>query len=171
MRLKLMRVGVLTGLLLCLAAAGYGQSLGDVARAQRQKRQNQNPQTAPKVITNEDLPEHSDEEDDEPTADAHHNDPPSRPLGSKSAEQWKANIAAQKNTVASLQSQIDRLNASIHFAPGNCVYHCVEHNENQLKKEDEVQRLQAQLEEAKSKLADMQEAARQEGFGNAVYEP
>jgi len=170
MRLTLIRVAVLTGLLLCQAAAGYGQSLGDVARQERQKRQNQNPQTAPKVITNEDLPEHGDEED-EPPANAHPNDSPSHPLGSKSAEQWKANIAAQRNLVASLQSQIDKLNSSIHFAPGNCVYHCVEHNENQLKKEDEVQRLQAQLEEAKSKLADMQEAARQEGFGNAVYEP
>jgi len=171
MRLKLIRVAVLAGLLLCLAAAGYGQSLGDVARQERQKRQNQNPQTAPKVITNEDLPEHSDDEDDEPTTDAHRNDSPGHPLGSKSAEQWKANIAAQRNMVASLQSQIDKLNSSIHFAPGTCVYHCVEHNENQLKKQDEVQRLQAQLEQAKSKLADMQEAARQEGFGNAVYEP
>lgn len=162
---------LLASLLACLAAAGYGQSLGDVAREQRQKRQNQNPQTAPKVITNDDLSSHTDEEEAAPAADAHHQEAPTRPLGSKSAAAWKAEIEEQRNAVASLQSQIEKLNSSIHFAPGNCVRNCVEHNENQLKKQDEVQRLQGQLDEAKTKLEGMQEAARQEGFGNAVYEP
>lgn len=159
----------LSGLLLCLAAASYGQSLGDVAREQRQKRQNQNPQTAPKVITNEDLPAHAEEDDPGPAAKQ--DDAPSRPLGSKSAEQWQAEIAAQRNKVTSLQNQIDKLNSSIHFAYGNCVYHCEQYNESQLKKQDEVKRLQGQLDQAKTKLDDLQEAARQEGFGNAVYEP
>lgn len=170
MRLNSARIGFLCGLLLALVAVSYGQSLGDVARAQRQKRQKQSPQTAPKVITNEDLPTHSTDEN-EPAADARPDNSPTRPLGSKSAEQWQADIAAQRNTITSLQNEIDRLNASIHFAPGNCVANCVQYNEHQVRKQDEVQKLQAQLDEAKKRLEDMQEAARREGFGNAVYEP
>ena len=169
MRLNFTGTGLLAGLLLCLVAASYGQSLGDVAREERQKRQNQNPQTVPKVITNDDLPEHSADDDESATATP--DDSPSRPLGSKSAEQWKADIATQRNTVTSLQNEIDRLNGTIHFANGTCVYHCVQHNENQVKKQDEVQRLQQQLDLAKTRLEDMQEQARREGFGNAVYEP
>lgn len=170
MRLNVIKIGFLASLFLCVAAISYGQSLGDVARAERLKRQNQNPQTAPKVITNEDLSKHSADED-EPAANAHYDDPPSLPLGSKPAEQWKADIADQRNTVSSLQSQIDTLNRTIHFANGGCVYHCVEHNENQLKKQDEVQRLQGQLDQAKTKLDEMQDQAQREGFGNSVYEP
>lgn len=170
MRLNSARIGVLCGLLLSLVVVSYGQSLGDVARAQRQKRQKQSSQTAPKVITNEDLPTHSAVED-EPPADAHPDNSPTRPLGSKSAEQWQADIAAQRNTITSLQNEIDRLNASIHFAPANCMANCVQYNEHQVKKQDEVQRLHGQLDEAKKQLEGMQEAARREGFGNAVYEP
>lgn len=153
--------------LLCLAAAGFGQSLGDVAREQKQKKQSQ---PAAKVITNEDLPAHADD-GDQPPVNGHNSNPPSRPLGSRSAEQWKAQIEAQKNTVASLQARIDKLNSSIHFAYGNCVYHCAEYNESQLKRQDQVQVLQGQLEEAKKKLDELQESARHEGFGNAVWEP
>lgn len=170
MRLNITRIGFLASLFLCLVAVSYGQSLGDVARAERLKRQNQNPQAAPKVITNESLPKHSPDED-EPSTAAHQDDSLSRPLGSKPAEQWKADIAAQRSTVSSLQSQIDTLNRTIHFANGGCVYHCVEHNENQLKKQDEVQRLQGQLDQAKTKLDAMQDQAQREGFGNSVYEP
>jgi len=170
MNLNAVRNAFLSGLLLGLVALSYGQSLGDVARAQRQKRQKQSPQTAPKVITNEDLPARSTDEH-EPAPDDQHDDAPTRPLGSKSAEQWQAEIAAQRNTVTSLQNEIDRLNASIHFAPGNCVANCVQYNEHQVKKQDEVQRLRAQFDQAKKRLEDMQEAARREGFGNAVYEP
>ena len=37
--------------------ASYGQSLGDVAREQRQKQQAKDPKAAPKVVTNEEIPE------------------------------------------------------------------------------------------------------------------
>jgi multidrug resistance efflux pump len=92
-------------------------------------------------------------------------------LGSKSAAQWKAEIANQRNTVTSLQNQIQKVNASIRFAPGTCVRNCVQYNERQIDKQDQVQRMQEQLEEAKKKLDDLQEGARREGFGNAVWEP
>jgi ubiquinone biosynthesis protein UbiJ len=162
-----MRLCFAFGVLVLLASTSFGQSLGDVARELRQK-QSQSPQKAPEVITNDDLPQHGEDDD---IASANPQNSPSLPFGSKSAEQWKAEIAAQRNVIASLQSHIDKLNNSIHFASAACVYHCVEHNENQLKKQDEVQRLQEQLNQAKARLDQMQEQARHEGFGNAVYEP
>jgi len=160
----------ITGLVISLAALSYSQSLGDVAREQRQKQEAKKTAAAPKVITNEDLPEHSDP-DDTAASSQTSSENPSRPFGSKSAEQWKADIAAQRKSVDDLQHQIDRLNSSIHFAPGTCVRNCVQHNENQIHKQDEVQQMQSQLEQQKQKLDDMQEAARKEGYGNSVYEP
>jgi hypothetical protein len=87
------------------------------------------------------------------------------------AEQWKSRIEAQKNAVASLQNSIDRLNDSIHFAPGNCVSGCVQWNERQKEKQQEVERGQGQLAEQKRRLEDMQESARRQGYGSSVYDP
>jgi predicted RNase H-like nuclease (RuvC/YqgF family) len=159
----------IAGLVLFLATLGFAQSLGDVAREQRQKQQEKKAQTPPKVITNEDLPEHSPDDlaSNQPSTD----NTASRPMGSKSADQWKSEIEAQKKSVENLQSQMDKLNASIHFAPGNCVRNCVQWNEKQVQKQDEVQRMQSDLDQQKKKLEDMQDAARKEGYGNAVYEP
>jgi hypothetical protein len=149
-----------------IAGLGYGQSLGDVAREQRQKQQAKKDQDAPKVITNEDIPEHPLEAE----ASVREEEPASS-VGSKSADEWKSRIAAQRKSVENLQSQIDRVNSSIRFAPGNCVRNCAQYNEQQIKKQDDVQRMQAQLDEQKKTLEDMQEAARKQGFGNSVYEP
>lgn len=153
---------------IALMGLGFALSLGDVAREQRQKQQAKKDQPAPKVITNEEIPENPQDN----TATSSEGDKePSSSMGSKSAEQWKAEIAAQRNSVENLQRQIDQLNSSIHFAPGTCVRGCVQHNERQVEKQDEVQRMQAQLDEQKKRLDNMQEAARKEGFGNSVYEP
>ncbi len=43
--------------LFLFTCASYGQSLGDVAREQRQKQQAKDPKAAPKVVTNEEIPE------------------------------------------------------------------------------------------------------------------
>jgi len=161
----------MTGLAISLGALCYSQSLGDAAREERLKRQAKKAQAAPKVITNEDLPEHPNSDDSAASSQPSSESAPHRPLGSKTAEQWRAEIAAQRKAVDALQSQLDQLNSSIHFAPGNCVRNCVAWNERQIQKQDEVQHRQADLEEQKKKLEDMQEAARKEGYGNAVYEP
>jgi chromosome segregation ATPase len=86
-------------------------------------------------------------------------------------EERKSKIEAQKNSIASLQSQLDHLNSSIHFAGPNCVANCEQYNEQQLKKQDEAERMQKQLDEQKQKLEDMQESARKAGLGSSVYEP
>lgn len=164
---KVMGVAIL---MLSLPLLSSAQSLGDVAREQRQKQQENKSQAPPKVITNEDLPAHT-ESDDASATTQRSGETPSQTLGSKPADQWKSEIEAQRRSVENLQSQLDRLNSSIHFAPGNCVRNCVQWNEHQVQKQDEVQQMQSELEQQKKKLDDMQEAARKEGYGNAVYEP
>jgi hypothetical protein len=155
---------------LFVVAGSYGQSLGDVAREQRQK-QPKDAHATRKVLTNEDMPDRP-EESTSTVTDEHDTAPPSPASnGTHAGEQWKAKIEAQKNSIASLQSQIDKLNSSIHFVEANRYYNGVQHNERQIQKQDEVQRMQKQLDEQKKQLEDMQESARKAGLGSAVYEP
>ena len=157
----------LAALSLGMAGVIYGQSLGDVAREQRQKQQAKQTPAAPKVITNDDIPE---QPDSSPSNSPQVADSAS-PHGTKSAEQWKAEILAQKKSIAALQSQIDRLSSTVHFVEANRYWNGVQHNERQVQKQDQVARMQAQLDGQKKKLEDMQESARRDGYGNAVYDP
>ncbi|MGA8153581.1 MAG: hypothetical protein WB952_21700 [Terriglobales bacterium] len=160
-----------TATLILLAAAAYGQSLGDVAREQRQKQQAKPSQTAPKVITNEDLGEPPDGSPQDSSAEKKQGAPSSKPLGSKTAEQWKAEIEAQKTAIANLQSRIDKTSSSVRFTQTTHTWNAVRHNERQEQKLDDVQQMQSQLAEAQKKLDEMQESVRQEGFGSSVYDP
>jgi hypothetical protein len=162
--------------LFLLVAASYGQSLGDVAREQRQKQQakDKDAPAAHKVVTNEDIPESPEASSDDATS----NDTPGEPsapaassAGKKSADQWKAEIKARKARIAAMQSQVDKLSDSVHFVEANRYYNGVQYNQYQLKKQQEAQRLQKQLDGEKKALGDAQEAARRAGFGSVVYDP
>jgi hypothetical protein len=158
---------------LLMDAGAHGQSLGEVARQNREKQKAKGATSTamPKVITNENLPKSPDTE--------------ARPLQSEektttaaktssaglSAEQWKSHILTQKKVIAILQAQTDRLNDSIHFVVAAEYYNGVEHNQRQVKKQEMVAQMQQQLEEQKKRLEEMQEAARQAGMGNAIYDP
>lgn len=157
--------------LILTVAAGYGQSLGDVARAQRQKEQAKSSQTTPKVITNEDLGEPPDGLPTNAGEAKKQNDPHSKPLGSKTAAQWKAEIEAQKRAIANLQSRIAQVNSSIRFTQTTVTWNAVRHNERQEQKLDQVEQMQDQLAEEQKRLEELQESARREGFGSSVYEP
>ena len=159
------------GALLLMAAAGYGQSLGDVAREQRQKQQAKTSQVASKVITNEDLGEPPDGASQASSPEKKPDDPHAKPLGSKTAEQWKAEIEAQKSTIANLQNRIDKVNSSVRFTQTTHSWNAVRHNERQEQKLDDVQQMQDRLAEAQKKLEQLQESVRQEGFGSSVYDP
>lgn len=155
-----------------IAIGGFGQSLGDVARAQRQKQQSKDAKPARKVVTDEDMPQHeASVPETEGPSQARDSQPVISNGGGRSAEEWKAAIQAQKNAIAGAQSQLDRLKDSVQFAPGNCVSGCVEWNERQVKKQEQAKRMESQIAEQKKKLDDMQEAARRSGFGSAVYDP
>ena len=70
-----------------------------------------------------------------------------------------------------MQRNIDKVNGSIQFAPGNCVAGCVQWNERQKQKQQEVERARAQQETQKKRLESMQESARKQGYGSSVYNP
>jgi len=161
------KIAILLTCVCILAAAGYGQSLGDVARQQRQKQLAKDPNSSPRVITNDDIPSNS--ELPSSSDKSRHEDLSLHPK--KTAEQWKAEIQAQKSAIAALQRQIDQVNASIHFATIPLSNGAARHNEQQVQKQENVKRLQAKLEELQQKLEDTQEAARKDGYGSSVYEP
>jgi hypothetical protein len=158
-------------LLLLLTCASYGQSLGDVAREQRQKQQAKDPKAAAKVVTNDEIPESSSSSSDDTDGAPESSTPAASSTGKKTAEQWKAEITVRKARIAALQSHVDKLNDSVHFVEANRYYNGVQYNQYQLKKQQEAQRLQKQLETEKKALEDAQESARKAGFGSAVYDP
>jgi hypothetical protein len=171
MRRALLIVPILS-LSLALVGAIYGQSLGDVARQTRQK-ERARAKAAKKVITNEDIPESPI-----PTPSQHEaggkTDPATASADSpapRSALEWRSMILAQKDHIETMQAKSNKLNASIHFVAANAYVNGAEYNQYQVKKQQEVKNLQKQLEEEWKKLSDMQEAARKEGMGGAVYDP
>jgi hypothetical protein len=175
-RLLLQPVTVIV-LLATMSYSQDSQSLGDVARqARQQKTQGHEGKDAParKVVTNDEIPEQAASTadgsgaDQSPELPSHHT---SSEPGKLSAERWKALIQAQKNVVSSLQKQIDKTNSSIHFVEANLYVNGPQYNKRQAQKQREVERAQAQLEEQKKRLEDMQDSARKQGYGSSVYDP
>jgi hypothetical protein len=166
------KIVTVVGVILFVVAASHAQSLGDVAREQRLK-QAKDAHAEHKVVTNEDLPEREESSSSTSVSTDEHDPAPAPPASNDThaAEQWKAKIEAQRSSITSLQSQIDKLSSSIHFAGPNCVANCAQYNERQIAKQEQVERMQKQLDEQKHKLEDMQESARKAGLGSAVYEP
>jgi hypothetical protein len=164
------------------------QSLGDAARQARLKKQQQEaaandpqakaaadsevvPTKAARVITNDEIPSHIG-----PTRTASNSQrsvtyvpPPSDSAGA--ADAMKQQFLAAKSRIASMEAEISRASESIRFASGNCVANCVQHNERQLQKQQQVETMKAQLEEQKRQLEQQQEAARRQGYGSSVYDP
>ena len=154
---------------LIAAAAQDAPSLGDLARRQKQQKQ-QSPEKPAKVITNADLPEHSappppraGHEEQGATTDAHE--------ANQNGDRWRSQILDQKRRIETLQHETDELNESIRFAPPNCASGCIGWNERQREKQQRVEAMQSQLQEERKRLDDMQDAARKQGFGSAIYDP
>jgi predicted RNase H-like nuclease (RuvC/YqgF family) len=177
-RLVLVLAAAVT-LLVTASNAQDTQSLGDVARQQRLQREkskmaqdkDKNKDAKSKVITNEEIPEHAgsapETAGDSGTATAAPADGTKPPA----EVDVKSQIQAQKGEIQSLQKQIDEISESIKFAPANCVSGCEQWNERQKGKQQQVERMQAQLDELKKHLEEMQESARKQGLGSSVYEP
>ncbi len=171
---------------LLVTSATYGQSLGDVARENRDKKQTEGVAgTVPKVITNKDLPKDPDgnlqSPDTRPGASASASSEPAdlgatdrqsadRLAEQRAADQWKRQILGQKNRMANLQARIDQLQASIQSAGGSVQYESPV-NRYQARQMQRVAQLQQQLDEQQKKLDQMQEAARHAGMHSAVYDP
>jgi len=164
-----------------LTACAYGQSLGDVARANREKKQAEDaPAAQPKVIRNADLPKDPDAKPEaaevHPEADAKasskaadHRAAHQQLAEERAAEQWKSRILAQKYKTASLQAQIDQINASLR--PMGSVQSEGPYNRYQARQLNRAAQIQRQLDEQNRRLEEMQEAARRAGMHTAVYDP
>jgi len=174
---------VVSAVLCFLSFPVYGQdapSLGDTARSTRQQEQEKGqpgkgPASSKAVKVTDDEASQPTQEPASSSASSDQSRPASKakPASANqklSAAEWKEQIQTQKNGISALQTAIDKLNASIHFLAASC-NGCKEWNERQLQKKQEVERARSQLEEQKKRLADMQEAARQQGYGSSVYDP
>ena len=174
---------ILAGLLLTGWMA-YGQSLGEVARENREKKASA-PSPPSKVITNADLPKEPEEdagrsaaqgETKTKSADAASSQKAAeqRAAELRAAERWKKLILAQENRIANLQSQIDNLRASIHFVDPNSSYDYYQglaYNRYEARQLARLKEKEQKLDQQKQELEDMQEAARHAGMHTPVYDP
>jgi hypothetical protein len=151
--------------------AGAQESLGDVARQQRQSKR---PSSA-KVITNDDIPmvpapapqaEAKGEKSDKAEAAA----PPSAEDKAKLAASFKAKAEQQKKNIAQLERELDvaqreyRLKVAVYYADaGNNLRDPKKWAEEDRKQRAELDDKQKALADAKQKLADIQEQTRKAG--------
>jgi hypothetical protein len=170
---------------LLISSAAHGQSLGDIARENRE-RQNANDASSaakPKVITNADLPK--DPEANSGPSEARSGASASasnqaaqdrsadrrfaqqRLAEQRAGEQWKRRILAQKNKIAILQARIDQFHAWIRSASGSAQSEGP-YNRYQAR---QLAQIQQQLDYQKRKFDQMQDAARHAGMHTAVYDP
>lgn len=125
------------------------------------------------VITNEEIPSHigSTLTSAKGSHPAGTSDEQPSSGDQSAAEQWKSQIQAQKDGISQLQSEIASLSDSIQYAGANCVSNCVQWNEDQKRKQDQVDSMKTELEQQQKQLEDLQESARKKGFGSSVYDP
>ena len=163
---------------LLMVVAAYGQSVADLARANREKQDAANASAKPPAqFTNDNLPKDPLGDDVPAPAPAraaasnkvHTGSHPQQPVDERAAAQWKSRILAQKDKVTSLQARIDQLNATIH--PAGSAQFEGPSSRNQARQQQRVAEVQLQLDEQKKKLAEMQEEARRAGMHTAVYDP
>jgi hypothetical protein len=127
---------------------------------------------APKtVITNDEIPQHIGPTRTLSNSQTPGEIPQQNPGSGPPAEYWKIQIQTQKDNITSLQSQIASLSDSIQYAGGNCVSNCVQWNEHQQQKQQQLEAMKSQLEEQQKRLEDLQDMARKQGFGSSVYDP
>jgi hypothetical protein len=186
--LRILAIALLT------SPVAYGQSLGDVARENREQKAEDQSAASPKVITNKDLPKDPDANQQapqsQPAADAAASNQAAehrladrrladrreayraqqRMAERRAAEQWKRQILAQKEKVAALQARVDEINASIRASYGTVQYD-QPYNLSQARQMRRVAQVQQQLDQQKMRLDQMQEAARRAGMHSAVYDP
>ena len=157
-----------------VAASMQAQSLGDIARQQHKAKTQQATPTSNKVLTNDDLTSPSSVNDGKAAIPkpAHSSEPVEQKAKIISAEEFTNKISKQKQRIALLQDAIDKLQGSIQYVQNNrnIYVNAPEYNQAQKHRQAEVDELRGRLEGAKNDLSDLQEQARQAGYGSAVYQ-
>lgn len=171
----------ITTLLFLASVTVYGQSLGDVARENREKKTEVAPTVPPKVITDSDLakeapgPEKAGASSKAQTAASGKtgtgNTVVTSPPEPRAAEQWRKQILAQKRTVTTLEKRLARLQASLSSVDANAIARGEILSRSQALEQERMAQVQEQLEEQRAKLLEMQEEARRAGMHTQVYDP
>jgi len=179
---NLRQVGVpITALFLLASVTVYGQSLGDVARENREKKAEAAATAPPKVITDGDLakdapgPENAGASSKAQTASSGktgtRNAAATSPLDPRAAEQWRREILAQKRTLATLEKRLARFQASLSSVDASAISRGEILSRSQALEQERMVQVQEQLEEQRAKLLEMQEEARRAGMHTQVYDP
>ena len=172
--------GFIFAVLLSGSALGQsqpGDSLGDVARANRAKQQAQQATgTAPRTITNQDLPAPT------PIPEPSPDDPMTTVSGVKRSDtyadqrlsnrlaaeqrtgaQWRSRIQEQEARIADLQSRIERVSSAVRTSVGTAQYDTPV-NRYQAVQMERLAAMQQTLDQQKRRLAFMEDAARRAGM-------
>jgi hypothetical protein len=169
------------GLLLSAAAVAQsqaGNSLADIARANRAKQQAEEAAGAtPKVITNQDLPSAPSNmpEFSEPMttvsgvnkfANTYSEQRGNQRLlaDERTGQYWRAPIANQEERIADLRMRIDQLNQSMRAAVGTAQYNTPANRYQSIQME-RLAHMQELLDQQQRRLSMMQDAARLTGMG------
>ena len=171
--------------LFMIACPIYGQSLGDTARKLRQKKP---AETSPKVITNDDLREAppaaappeaksesaeasknpADDKDKDAAEKAKKSDPEADQA--KLDAEWTKKIDDQKQKIADAARELDllqrenKLRAAAYYADaGTRLRNQQSYAEQDRKYQSDIADKQKALDDAKAKLADIEEEARKDG--------
>ncbi len=169
------------GVLLSGVAMGQsqgGDSLGDLARANRAKQQAEEAAgITPKVITNQDLPSapSSIPESSEPmttvsgvkrSVDSYSERRANQRLEAeyRGGEQWRARIQDQEARIADLQARINRVNESMRAAVGTAQYDTPVSRYQSIQLE-RLAHMREMMEQQQRRLEMMQDAARLTGMG------
>src|SRR5215472_5318852 len=171
----------ITALLLLATQMVYGQSLGNVARENREKKVEATATAPPKVITDGDLakdatgPEETIASSTTQTGSLRKTGtihaPATSPLESRAADQWKRQILEQKRTVATLEKRLARFQASLSSVDANAISRGEIFSRSQALEQERIAQVQEQLGEQRAKLLEMQEEARRAGMHTQVYDP
>jgi len=167
----------ITTLLFLASVTVYGQSLGDVARENREKKAEAAETAPPKVITDGDLAKDALRPEDAAAQTASSgktgtsNAAAIRPLDPRDTEQWRRQILAQKRIVATLEKRLARFQASLSSVDASAISRGEILSRSQALEQERMAQVQEQLEEQRAKLLEMQEEARRAGMHTQVYDP
>ena len=177
---KLHQFGVPIATLVLLASVSVnGQSLGDVARENREKKAAAT--APPKVITDVDLAKDMQGPEETGASRKPQTSSPRKteiaktaatsPLNPQAMEQWRRQILAQKRTVETLEKRLARFKASLSSVDASAIARGEILSRSQALEQDRMAQVQEQLDEQRGKLLEMQEEARRAGMHTQVYDP
>lgn len=159
--------------LLLLTSFCASQSLGDYARQVQQQKQQKTGGSATKVVTNDDLsPSLAAKPAPEPDPKNNQAKPESvKTLGYESftPEMWARTIKAQKDWVAFLQTQADKLKTPPKFDAKQAATN-LEAREY-WEERGIQQQYAAEIPEQQKKLKELQDAARKADMPSSIYDP